>query len=63
VSKTWPRRLARWFLIGLVAALLITALPVVAMRWMDPWYRAFMLDAALDASRRQDQLPDRLPLA
>ena len=22
------------------------------MRWMDPWYSAFMLDAALDASRR-----------
>src|SRR4051812_32546936 len=30
---------------------LATALPVVAMRWMDPWYSAFMLDAALDASR------------
>lgn len=51
MSKTWPRRLARWSLIGLVAAFLITALPVVAMRWMDPWYSAFMLDAALDASR------------
>ena len=51
MSKTWPRRLARWTLIGLVAAFLITALPVVAMRWMDPWYSAFMLDAALDASR------------
>jgi monofunctional biosynthetic peptidoglycan transglycosylase len=51
VKKTWPRRLARWTLIGLVAAFLVTALPVVAMRWMDPWYSAFMLDAALDASR------------
>ena len=38
-------------LIGLAAAFLVTALPVVAMRWMDPWYSAFMLDAALDASR------------
>jgi monofunctional glycosyltransferase len=37
--------------IGAVAAFLATALPVVAMRWMDPWYSAFMLDAALDASR------------
>ena len=35
----------------MVAAFLATALPVVAMRWMDPWYSAFMLDAALDASR------------
>jgi len=23
------------------------------MRWMDPWYSAFMLDAALDASRQE----------
>jgi monofunctional biosynthetic peptidoglycan transglycosylase len=51
VKKNWRRRLARWLLIGVVAAFLITALPVVAMRWMDPWYSAFMLDAALDASR------------
>jgi len=35
----------------MVAAFLATVLPVVAMRWMDPWYSAFMLDAALDASR------------
>jgi monofunctional biosynthetic peptidoglycan transglycosylase len=36
-------------LIVVVAAFLATALPVVAMRWIDPWYSAFMLDAALDA--------------
>ena len=35
----------------MIAAFLATALPVLAMRWMDPWYSAFMLDAALDASR------------
>jgi monofunctional biosynthetic peptidoglycan transglycosylase len=51
VKKGWPRRLARWTSIGLIAAFLVTALPVVAMRWMDPWYSAFMLGAALDASR------------
>ena len=51
MAKTWRRRLARWFIIVVVAAFLATALPVVAMRWMDPWYSAFMLDAALDASR------------
>jgi monofunctional biosynthetic peptidoglycan transglycosylase len=51
VKKTWPRRLVRWTLIGLAGVFLVTALPVVAMRWMDPWYSAFMLDAALDASR------------
>jgi len=51
VKQNWRRRLVRWTLIGLAAAFLITALPVVAMRWMDPWYSAFMLDAALDARR------------
>ncbi|HEX5160586.1 MAG TPA: monofunctional biosynthetic peptidoglycan transglycosylase [Steroidobacteraceae bacterium] len=52
MKKGWRRRIVRWFATGLVAAFLATALPVVAMRWMDPWYSAFMLDAALDASRQ-----------
>jgi monofunctional biosynthetic peptidoglycan transglycosylase len=51
VKTGWRRRLARWVLIVVVAAFLATLLPVVAMRWMDPWYSAFMLDAALDARR------------
>ena len=51
MKKPLGRRLVRWTLIGLAVAFLVTALPVVAMRWMDPWYSAFMLDAALDASR------------
>jgi monofunctional biosynthetic peptidoglycan transglycosylase len=51
VKKNWRRRLVRWTLTGLAVAFLVTALPVVAMRWVDPWYSAFMLDAALDASR------------
>ncbi len=41
----------RWSLTAVVAVFLATALPVIAMRWVDPWYSAFMLDAALDASR------------
>jgi monofunctional biosynthetic peptidoglycan transglycosylase len=52
VKKNWRRRIVRWFAIGTVAVFLATALPVVAMRWLDPCYSAFMLDAALDASRR-----------
>jgi monofunctional biosynthetic peptidoglycan transglycosylase len=43
------RRLVRWLAIVVVAAFVISALPVVLMRWVDPWYSAFMLDAALDA--------------
>jgi monofunctional biosynthetic peptidoglycan transglycosylase len=55
VKKTLGRRLARWSLIALAALFLLTALPVVLMRWLDPWYSAFMLDAALDASRAGKQ--------
>ena len=47
----WRGRLTRWSLIGVAALFVVTALPVVAMRWMNPWYSAFMLDAALDARR------------
>ena len=41
----------RWTFIALAAVIVVTALPVVVMRWMDPWYSAFMLDSALAASR------------
>jgi monofunctional glycosyltransferase len=51
VKKSLGRRLARWSLIALAIAFLVTALPVVLMRWVDPWYSAFMLDAALEADR------------
>ena len=51
MKKSFGRRLVRWTFIGLVAAFLIPALTVVALRWVDPWYSAFMLDAALDARR------------
>jgi monofunctional biosynthetic peptidoglycan transglycosylase len=49
VAKTWRRRAGRWFTIGLLTLFLASVLPVVVMRWIDPWYSAFMLDAAIDA--------------
>jgi len=49
VKKPLGRRLLRWFTIAVAAGFLITVLPVVLMRWVDPWYSAFMLDAALEA--------------
>jgi monofunctional biosynthetic peptidoglycan transglycosylase len=49
VKQGWRRRLVRWLLIAGLAAFVLTAAPVVAMRWINPWYSAFMLDAALDA--------------
>jgi monofunctional glycosyltransferase len=49
VKKPIGRRLTRWILIAIGAAFLVTALPVILMRWLDPWYSAFMLGDALDA--------------
>jgi len=49
VATTWRRRVVRWFTAGLLVLILVSVLPVVAMRWIDPWYSAFMLDAAIDA--------------
>src|SRR5262245_26686486 len=51
MKRGWGRRLGRGFLVAVAAVFVVTALPVVAMRWMDPWYSAFMLDSALDANR------------
>ena len=51
MKKSLGRRLARWSLIASAVVFVVTALPVIAMRWVDPWYSAFMLDAALDARR------------
>jgi monofunctional biosynthetic peptidoglycan transglycosylase len=36
-------------LIALAVVVGITVVPVIVMRWVDPWYSAFMLDAALEA--------------
>jgi monofunctional biosynthetic peptidoglycan transglycosylase len=52
VKTNWRRRSVRWTFTGIAGAFLVTALPVVALRWLDPWYSAFMLDAALEASRQ-----------
>jgi monofunctional biosynthetic peptidoglycan transglycosylase len=49
VKRSFGRRLARWSLIALAVVFGITVVPVIVMRWVDPWYSAFMLDAALDA--------------
>jgi monofunctional biosynthetic peptidoglycan transglycosylase len=51
VKAGWRGRLTRWVLVGIAALFVITALPVVAMRWIDPWYSAFMMEAALESDR------------
>mgnify|MGYP003575406812 CR=1 FL=1 len=58
MKKPFGRRLTRWVLIAIGAAFLITATPVILMRWVDPWYSAFMLGDVLDA-RRMDRVRHR----
>ncbi|MBK6598523.1 MAG: monofunctional biosynthetic peptidoglycan transglycosylase [Proteobacteria bacterium] len=50
-AKPWRGLLARVATFLVVALLLLTVLPVVALRWLDPWSSAFMLDARIDAWR------------
>ena len=49
MAKTWRRRAVRWFTLGLLSVFLASVLTVVAMRWIDPWTSAFMVDAAIGA--------------
>jgi monofunctional biosynthetic peptidoglycan transglycosylase len=54
------RRLWRFALLAVLAALLLSVLPVLAMRWIDPWTSAFMVDARVDSWFDEDQQPYRL---
>jgi monofunctional biosynthetic peptidoglycan transglycosylase len=50
-KKTWRRRVLRILGYAIAVFLVLTVVPVVAMRWLDPWTSAFMLDARIDAWR------------
>ena len=54
-KRGWRSSLLRYAAIFAAAFLLLTTLPVLGMRWLDPWTSAFMLDARLDALRADDQ--------
>ncbi len=43
-------RIARALALALLAFVAVTALPVIALRWIDPWTSAFMIGARLDAA-------------
>jgi monofunctional biosynthetic peptidoglycan transglycosylase len=46
------RKLAKWIALAILAFVLLTALPVVVMRWLDPPTSAFMLRAQLGAKEK-----------
>ena len=58
--RSLPRRLLRYVLGAAFAALLLSVLAVLAMRWVDPWSSAFMLDARVDAWFDDDKRPFQL---
>lgn len=57
--KLW-RRLLRFTALGIVGALLLSLLLVVALRFVDPWTSAFMVDARVSAWFDDDPAPLRL---
>jgi monofunctional biosynthetic peptidoglycan transglycosylase len=46
------RKLAKWIALAILAFLLLTVLPVAAMRWLDPPTSSFMLRAQLAAQEK-----------
>src|SRR5690349_7823090 len=47
-------RLFRWGAIAVIALIVITALPVVLMRWWDPFSSAFMMAAKMEHASEKD---------
>ncbi len=47
-------RLFRWGLLAVIAFVALTALPVVLMRWWDPFSSAFMLASKIEHASEQD---------
>ncbi len=52
--RSFATRLLRWLGTALLAWLVITAVPVLLLRWLHPLTSAFMLEAQLQAWRDQD---------
>src|SRR5262249_19154047 len=54
-TRSFGARLLRWLGSLLLAWLVITAVPVLLLRWLHPLTSAFMLEAQLDAWRSQER--------
>lgn len=53
-KKSAGRRIGSWLLFAILAWCVVTALPVLLMRWWNPVTSAFMLRAQLEAFRADD---------
>jgi monofunctional biosynthetic peptidoglycan transglycosylase len=48
-ARSWWRPLLRYAIVSAVGALLLSIVAVVALRWVDPWTSAFMVDARVNS--------------
>jgi monofunctional biosynthetic peptidoglycan transglycosylase len=53
-ARNLRRRLLRWLGVAVLLFFAGTILPVVALRYIDPWTSAFMIDARVDALLARD---------
>jgi monofunctional biosynthetic peptidoglycan transglycosylase len=53
-KRSFARRLARIFLVLIAACILLSALSVVLLRWLNPPFTSFMAQAQIDAWARRD---------
>lgn len=53
-ARNLRRRLLRWLGLAVVVFLAVTVLPVLALRWVNPWTSTFMIDARLEALLARD---------
>lgn len=53
-SKRFGRRLLKWALLAVIAWIVLTALPVLLMRWWNPFSSAFMLSASITHFSEKD---------
>lgn len=54
-GRSFAARLSKWLGTALLLWLLLTALPVLLLRWLHPLTSAFMLEASLEAWRAQER--------
>lgn len=54
------RRLLRYAVLAVLGAVLLTVVQVLALRWIDPWTTAFMVDARVSSWFDDDPKPLRL---
>ncbi len=55
MRKSVGSRLRRWFLLAILAWVVLTVVPVLLLRWIAPVTSAFMLEARLEALRAGDR--------